>query len=39
MDDVIKFEKLLKNSGLLIDGATEIEKHDIKNKKVDFVVL
>ena len=39
MDNVIKFVKLLEDSGLLIDGATEIAKHDIKNKKVDFVVL
>ena len=38
MDDIIKIIKSLENSSLLIDGATETVKHEIK-KKVDFLVL
>ena len=29
--------KLLEDSGVLIDGVTETAKHEIKNKKVDFL--
>ena len=30
MDDISKFVKLLKDSGLLIDDATETEKYEIR---------
>ena len=30
MDDIIKFVKLLEDSGLLIDDATETEKYEIR---------
>ena len=33
MDDVIKTIKSLEDSGLLIDGATETLKHELKKKK------
>ena len=39
MDDIIKTLKSLEDSGLLIDGAAETVKHEIKNEKVDFLVL
>ena len=39
MDGNIKIVKSLENSGLLIDGATEIVKHQIKKQEVDFLVL
>ena len=31
--------KSLKDSGVLIDGVTETVKHEIKNKKPDFLVI
>ena len=39
MNDIIKIIKSLENSGILIDGVTETAKHEIKNKKVDFLKL
>ena len=39
MNDIIKIIKLLKDSNILINGVTETAKHEIKNKKVDFLVL
>ena len=39
MDNINKIVKLLQDSGLLIDGDTETLKHEIKNKKLDFLVL
>ena len=39
MDDFIEIVKSLENSGLLTDSATETVKHEIKNEKVDFLVL
>ena len=33
MDDVIKIVRSLENSSLLIDGATETIKHEIKNQE------
>ena len=39
MNDVIKIIKSLKDSGVLIDGVTETVKHEIKNKKPDFLVI
>ena len=38
MDDITKIIESLENSGLLIDGTSETVKHQIKNKKVDFLV-
>ena len=38
MDDIIKIVKSREDSGLLIYGATETVKHEIK-KEVDFLVL
>ena len=35
MDDIIKIRELLEKSILLIDGTTEIIKHEIKHNKVD----
>ena len=37
MDDFIKIIKSLKNSRILIDEVSETLKHEIKNKKVDFL--
>ena len=39
MNDIIKIIKSLEDSGVLIDGVTETVKHEIKNKKEDFVEL
>ena len=39
LHDVIKTVEPLEKSGLLIDGVTEVVKHEIKNKNVDFLVL
>ena len=40
MDDIIKILQSLENSDLLIDGATETVKHEIKKpKKVDFCLI
>ena len=39
MNDIIKILKSLEDSGVLIDGVTEAVKHEIKNKKVDFLEL
>ena len=39
MDDVIKIVEPLEKSGLLIDGATETVKLEIKKNKVDLLVL
>ena len=39
MNDIIKIVKSLEDSGVLIDGATETVKDEIKNKKVDFFEL
>ena len=39
MHDTIKIIKSLEVSNILIDGITETVKHEIKNKKVDFLLL
>ena len=40
MNGIIKIVRLLQVSNLVIDGATETVKHEIKkNKKVDFLGL
>ena len=39
VNDVIKIIKLLDNSSVLIDGVIETVKHQIKNKKADFLEL
>ena len=39
MNDIIKIIKLLKDLGVLIDGVTETVKHEIKNKKEDFLEI
>ena len=39
MGDTVRIIKSLEDSGVLIDGVTETIKHEIKNKKVDFLVL
>ena len=39
MYDVMRIKNSLEDSGLLIDGFIETVKHDIKNKKVDLLVL
>ena len=39
MNDVIKIIKSLEDSNVLLDGITETVKHEIKNKKADFVLL
>ena len=39
MGDIVRIIKSLEDSGVLIDGITETIKHEIKNKKVDFLVL
>ena len=36
MDNIIKTKKSLENAGILIKRVSEIVKHQIKNKKVDF---
>ena len=37
MNNIIKIKKSLKDSGVLVDGFTETVKHEVKNKKVDFL--
>ena len=37
MNDITKIIKSLEGSGVLIDGATETVKDEIKNKKADFL--
>ena len=39
MNDIIKIIKSLKDLGVLIDGVTETVKHEIKNKKEDFLEI
>ena len=39
INDIIKIIRSLEYSGVLIDGVTETVKHEIKNKKEDFVEL
>ena len=39
MNYIIKIIKSLEDLGILIDGITETVKHEIKNKKVDFLEL
>ena len=39
MDDITKIRELLEKSILLIDGATETIKHEIKYNKVDCLGL
>ena len=39
MNDIIKINKSLEDSNILIDKVTETVKHDIKNKKADFFLL
>ena len=39
MNEIIKIIKSLEDSGVLLDGVTETVKHDIKNKKADFLDL
>ena len=39
MDNIIRIVKSLENSDLLIDGATETLKRELKNKKVGFFLL
>ena len=37
MNDITKISKSLEHSGLVIDGATEIVKHEIKKQKSGFL--
>ena len=37
MNDIIKIIKPLGDSIVLIDGVTQTEKHEVKNKKEDFL--
>ena len=39
MDDIIRIIKSFQNSAILNDGVSKTEKHEIKNKRVDFLVL
>ena len=39
MDNIIRIVKSLENSDLLIDGANETLKRELKNKKVGFFLL
>lgn len=39
MDDFIKNVESLEKTGLLIDGANETVKNQVKKKKVDFLGL
>ena len=39
MNDIDKIIKTLEDSNVLIDGITEIVKHERKNKKMDFLLL
>ena len=37
INHIIKIIKSLEDSGVLIDGFTETVKHEVKNKKADFL--
>ena len=39
LDDIIKIMKSLEDLGVLVDGVTEPIKHEMKNKKVDFLMF
>ena len=39
MNVIIKIIKPLEDSGVLINGVTETVKHEIKNKKAEFLEL
>lgn len=39
MHDFIEIVKSLEDSEVLAEGVTEAVKHEIKSKKVDFLVL
>ena len=39
MNDVIEIIKLLKDSGVLIEGVTETVKHKLKNESVNFLEI
>ena len=39
MNDIIKIIKSLEDSGVLIDRVKKTVKHEIKNKKVDFLEI
>ena len=39
MNDIIKIIKSLEDSRALIDGINETVKHEIKNKKADFLEI
>ena len=39
MNDIAKMTKSLQDSGVLINGVTETVKHEMKNKKADFLEL
>ena len=39
MSDIIKIIKSLEDSDILIDGVTKTVKHEIKNKRADFLEL
>ena len=37
MNDIIKIIESLEDSGVLINAVTETVKHEVKNKKADFL--
>ena len=39
MNDIIKIIKSLEDSGVSIDGVSETIKHEVRNKKEDFLEL
>ena len=39
MDHIIKIGSSLENPGILFDGVTEAAKYEIKNMKVDLLVI
>ena len=39
MNDIIKIIKSLEDSGVSIDGVSQTIKHEIRNKKEDFLEL
>ena len=39
MNDITKIVKSLEDLGVLIHGVTETVKHEIENKKADFLEL
>ena len=39
MNDIIKIIESLEDSGVLINAVTETVKHEVKNKKADFLEL